>query len=66
MSFNSTLVQLKVLLAQAIDKIKGSFNSTLVQLKDKQPDLRNPVQMCFNSTLVQLKAARFAPLQEKR
>ena len=55
LSFNSTLVQLKVIINVRFKLGIKSFNSTLVQLKDMQIGLQWKQQNCFNSTLVQLK-----------
>ena len=54
-SFNSTLVQLKVIEGINKNNTSAGFNSTLVQLKAYQPSVGSNVYTCFNSTLVQLK-----------
>ena len=63
LSFNSTLVQLKVLTGLQGKAQEISFNSTLVQLKDTIFVRRKRNSTCFNSTLVQLKAADQATIQ---
>ena len=55
--FNSTLVQLKVVIIVNPCGIYIRFNSTLVQLKDKTREIMGEGLYSFNSTLVQLKAA---------
>ena len=55
MSFNSTLVQLKVANRRKGSASSFSFNSTLVQLKDDCKSQTNFPNQSFNSTLVQLK-----------
>ena len=60
LSFNSTLVQLKVLSDSQANNMYASFNSTLVQLKVRNTCQGNVVRRCFNSTLVQLKAVKNA------
>ena len=54
-SFNSTLVQLKVLRSSICFEITPSFNSTLVQLKATKNARSIWKKEGFNSTLVQLK-----------
>ena len=55
MSFNSTLVQLKVAkIFEDTPRVIG-FNSTLVQLKVSIRSNFSRMEACFNSTLVQLK-----------
>ena len=56
LSFNSTLVQLKVPIVLYRFRISHCFNSTLVQLKDPTLLLVPFCSTSFNSTLVQLKA----------
>ena len=58
-SFNSTLVQLKVMKRQDINMKEKSFNSTLVQLKEKEYKFYVYRVISFNSTLVQLKVRFF-------
>ena len=55
MSFNSTLVQLKVANRRKGSASSFSFNSTLVQLKAFVVNILTFNKHCFNSTLVQLK-----------
>ena len=55
MSFNSTLVQLKVSGNYVVQKGYIGFNSTLVQLKATRPNRQHEFAIRFNSTLVQLK-----------
>ena len=54
-SFNSTLVQLKVLCFTLQTSKKSRFNSTLVQLKVAIYHVVPLLDYGFNSTLVQLK-----------
>nr|MBP8905074.1 hypothetical protein [Odoribacter sp.] len=58
--FNSTLVQLKALIAPIAPFSSKSFNSTLVQLKEKYLPTSGDGLVGFNSTLVQLKAVKNA------
>ena len=58
--FNSTLVQLKVILGRIQNRYTTSFNSTLVQLKDCVEFIKRNIEISFNSTLVQLKAVKNA------
>ena len=55
LSFNSTLVQLKVAVSTDNGGSWKSFNSTLVQLKACTLARFTFSEKCFNSTLVQLK-----------
>ena len=56
-SFNSTLVQLKGPMTEAVTVVERSFNSTLVQLKAALEELNSFEERGFNSTLVQLKVS---------
>ena len=60
MSFNSTLVQLKVANRRKGSASSFSFNSTLVQLKVAKFPVCAFSLESFNSTLVQLKAVKNA------
>ena len=53
--FNSTLVQLKELIASPMELKSICFNSTLVQLKVQTSEKSLSSCKRFNSTLVQLK-----------
>ena len=55
LSFNSTLVQLKVNADSSMDTDQFCFNSTLVQLKVLTGLQGKAQEISFNSTLVQLK-----------
>ena|GEM_PF-1544052 len=57
LSFNSTLVQLKVEIEPGVWVTQVGFNSTLVQLKDGFLCHKDLSLFSFNSTLVQLKAS---------
>ena len=60
-SFNSTLVQLKVVKQRKNILRKTCFNSTLVQLKVFALIINRVLNFRFNSTLVQLKALWHCP-----
>ena len=60
LSFNSTLVQLKVEIEPGVWVTQVGFNSTLVQLKVLLSINVLNAQIRFNSTLVQLKAVKNA------
>ena len=60
LSFNSTMVRLKV---EETDRIKSGcpgFNSTMVRLKEIVKSKRTTTGIGFNSTMVRLKALRIA------
>ena len=54
--FNSTMVRLKALAWDEMNKREISFNSTMVRLKAWPPSFSDDRRGCFNSTMVRLKA----------